>query len=77
MGYGPALCPGLPWGSPEDSPSDAGKMLPESRFLFMELKNELREHTGSKQAKSLLQESKQLWGQAGREEGVSPLSTVL
>ena len=27
-------------------------------FLFTQLKNELREHTGSKQAKSLLQESK-------------------
>ena len=27
------------------------KMLPESRFLFIEPKNELREHTGSKQVK--------------------------
>ena len=27
-------------------------------FLFTQLKNELCEHTGSKQAKSLLQESK-------------------
>ena len=34
------------------------KMLPESRFLFTELKNECWEHTGSKQEKSLLQESK-------------------
>ena len=31
----------------------------------MQLNNELREHTGSKQAKSLLQESKQLSGQLG------------
>ena len=30
-------------------------MLPESRFLFTEPKNELRKHAGSKQAKSLLQ----------------------
>ena len=44
---------------------DARKMLLESGFLFMQLKNELREHTGSKQAKSLLQESKQLLGLLG------------
>ena len=37
---------------------DAGKMLPESGFLFAQLKNELRKHTGSKHAKSLLPESK-------------------
>ena len=36
------------------------KMLPESGFLFTELKDELLKHTSSKQAKSLLQESKQL-----------------
>ena len=40
-------------------PDDAGKMSPESGFLFMQSKNELHKHTGSKQAKSLLQESKQ------------------
>ena len=40
------------------NPIDARKMLPESRFLFTEPKNELYEHTGSKQAKSLLQENK-------------------
>ena len=38
--------------------SDARRMLLESGFLFTQLKNELLEHTGSKQAKSLLQESK-------------------
>ena len=37
---------------------DAGKMLPESRFLVMRSKDEVHEHTGSKQAKSLLKESK-------------------
>ena len=30
--------------------TDAGKMLLESRFLFMRSKNELHEHTGSKQS---------------------------
>ena len=30
---------------------DNGKMLPVSRFLFMEPKSEFHEHTGSKQAK--------------------------
>ena len=44
---------------------DAGKMLPESGFLFTETKNELLKHTGSKQARSLLQGSKQLPGQLG------------
>ena len=48
----------LDWISDEPPKDDAGKMLPESGFLFMQSKNELREHTGSKQAKSLLQESK-------------------
>ena len=43
-------------------------MLPESSFSFRQQKNELGEHTGSKQAKSLLQESKQLPGQAGSGE---------
>ena len=38
-------------------------MLPESGFVVTELKNELRRHTGNKQATSLLQESKQLPGQ--------------
>ena len=46
-------------------PLDAGKMLPESRFLFTQPKNELSEHTGSKQAKALLQESKELPGLLG------------
>ena len=45
--------------------TDAGKMLPESGFLFTQSKNELCEHTGSKQAKSLLQESKYLPGLLG------------
>ena len=31
--------------------ADTGKMLLESGFLFTELKNELLEHTGGKQAK--------------------------
>lgn len=39
-------------------------MLLESGFLFTQLKNELFEHTGSKKAKSLLQENKQLPGRA-------------
>ena len=47
-------------------------MLPEFRDLFMELKNEPQEHMGSKQTKSLLQESKQLPGQAGRGEKSPP-----
>ena len=56
-------------------PTDAGKMLPESGFLFTESKNELREHIRSKQAKSLLQESKQLPGLlGGGEEPPSLLS---
>ena len=38
--------------------SDARKMLPESRFLFTQWKNEFCEHIGSKQTKSLLQETK-------------------
>lgn len=38
-------------------------MLPESGFVVTELKNELRRHTGNKQATSLLQESKQFPGQ--------------
>ena len=51
-------------------------MFPESGFLLMELKKALGEHTGSKRAKSLLQESKQLPGQA--EKGKKgPLSIVL
>ena len=53
--------------------TDAGKMLPESRLLFTEPKDELCEHTSSKQAKSLLQESKQLPGQTGRGTKSSPL----
>lgn len=31
-------------------------MLPESQFLFTELKNELCEHTGSKKAKVFIRE---------------------
>ena len=42
----------------EPPKDDAGKMSSESEFLFMQSKNELCEHTGSKQAKSLLKESK-------------------
>lgn len=38
--------------------SDAGKVLPESGLLFAQLENELHKHTGIKQAKSLLKESK-------------------
>ena len=55
---------------------DAGKMLLESRFLFTEPKNELCEHTGSKKAKSLLQEIKSSQDSLGgvRRE---PLSIVL
>ena len=34
----------------QDSGDDARKMLLESGFLFMQPKNELCEHTGSKQA---------------------------
>ena len=45
---------------------DARKMLPASGFLFTQLKNEFYEHTASKQVKSLLQDSTQLPGQAGR-----------
>ena len=51
-------------------------MLLESGFLFTQLKNELHEHTGNKQAKSLLQESKELpelLG-AGRRDPCSLLS---
>ena len=47
-------------------------MLPESGFLFAQPKNEPHEHTGSKQAKSSLQKSKQLPGQLGRGEKNSP-----
>ena len=54
-------------------PSDAGKMSPESGFLFAEPKNELHEHTGSKEANSLLQESKQHPGQLGRGRRVPTL----
>ena len=43
---------------PSQRASHAGKMLPESGFLFMEPKNELQEHEGNKQAKSLWQEIK-------------------
>ena len=45
------------WGN-RGTDNNAGKTLLETRFLFTQLKNELGEHTGSKQAKSLLQESK-------------------
>ena len=55
-----------PQESKKEGNSDARKMLPESGFLFTQLKNELCEHTGSKQAKSLLQESKKLPGLLGR-----------
>ena len=40
----PALCPTIQL----KSNTDARKMLPESGFLFMEPKNELQEHKGSK-----------------------------
>ena len=53
---------------------DAGKKLLGSGF-FMKPENELQEHTGSKQAKSLLEESKQLPGQLGG--GRAPFSIVL
>ena len=58
-------------------PRDAGNMLPESGFLFTEPKNDLRKHTGSTQAKSFSQESKQLPGQdwEREEESPSPLSS--
>lgn len=60
----PCVLPGSVLG-----PSDAGKMIPESGFLlFTQSKSELHEHTGSKQAKSLLQESKQLPGLLGGRE---------
>ena len=48
-----------------DCTYDARKMLLESGFLFTQPKNELCKHTGSKQAKSLLQESQQLPGELG------------
>ena len=48
----------LDWIPDEPPKDDAGKMLPESGFLFTQSKNELHEGTGSKQAKSLLHESK-------------------
>ena len=44
----------LSWNPCLGCAGDARKMLPESGFLFTELKNELREHTGSKQAKVFL-----------------------
>ena len=53
--------------------NDAAKMLPESGFLFTQPKNELCEHIGIKQAKSLLQESKQLSGQLGGGRRVPPI----
>jgi len=40
------------------TPIDTGKMIPESEFFSWQSKNELHEHTGSKQAESLLKESK-------------------
>ena len=49
----------------EPPKDDARKMLPEPRF-FNEPKNELRERKRSKKAKSLLQENKELPGQAER-----------
>ena len=55
---------------------DAGKILLESRFLFIELKNELREHR-QQAAKSLLQENKQLPGQAGRAKKGPPLYSLI
>lgn len=51
----------------------AGKMLLESRVLLSELKEELQEHSGSRQAKSSSQESKQLSGQLGGEEELPSL----
>ena len=51
-------------------------MSPESEFLFTEPKNELWELTDNKQAKSLLQEKKELPGQAERGKK-SPLSIIL
>ena len=48
----------LDWILDEPPKNDAGKMLPASGFSFTQLNNELREHTGGKQAKSLLKESK-------------------
>lgn len=66
----------LAWIPDEPPKDDARKMLPESRFLFTQPKNELCEHTGRKQATSLLKESKQLPGLPGGGEE-PPLSIVL
>ena len=48
-------------------------MVLESRFLFMELKNELQEHADSNQAKILLPEDKLLPGQEERGKKGPPL----
>ena len=55
---------------------DARKMLTRIRVLVPASKNELHEHTGSRQAKSLLKKSKQLPGllRGGRR---APFSIVL
>ena len=47
---------------------DTGKMLPESRFLFMQPKNELHEHTGGKQAKVLENKQPRHRQREGEEE---------
>ena len=48
-----------------------------SQVLVHGAKNELREHTGSKQAKSLVQESKQLPGQTLGGGGRVPLLPII
>ena len=58
-------------------PSDARKMWPESWFLFMQSKNELWEHTGSKQARSLLQKGNSSQGCWEVGEKSSPTSPPL
>ena len=47
-------------------------MLPESRFLFMELKRELHEYTDSKQAKDFITGKQRAQHRHGEGEEESP-----
>ena len=55
---------------------DAGKIIPESGFLFMGSKNEFREHPGSKQASKVFIKGKQTAPRAAGSGEKSPLSLL-
>ena len=65
----------LDWVPDEPPKDDAGKMLPEPRFLFTQSKNELREHTGGKQASNIFITRKQIASRASGRREKSPPNT--